>query len=72
MNYLWLIVVLVGLYAVGTGIYQLTQHQSIFGYITNSIYVLVGLMVAYWAYGKMTYVEPVVPSILGGKRRYRR
>jgi len=73
MNYLWLIVVLIGLYFVGTTIYSLTKSHSTMGYITTSLQLVIALGFTYWAYGNMTYVEPsLVPSsfnVTGGRRR---
>ena len=65
---------LAGLYLVAVSIYHMVTNRSIMGYITNAVYILIGLGVAWWAYSGITAPPPSIFSsspMTGGRRRGR-
>jgi hypothetical protein len=63
-----------GLYLVAVSIYHMVTNRSIMGYITNAVYILIGLGVAWWAYSGITAPPPSIFSsspMTGGRRRGR-
>ena len=63
---------LAGLYLVAVSIYHMVTYRSIMGYVTNSIYILIGLGIAWWAYSGISAPPPsMFPSPMTAGRRGR-
>lgn len=65
------LIILVALYFVATGIYNVIQGPKTTYYIaTSAIQIAVGAIAAYWAYSAATAPPPMmIPTVGGGRRR---
>lgn len=65
---------LAGLYLVAVSIYHMVTYRTIMGYVTNSIYILIGLGIAWWAYSGISAPPPSIfsssPMTAGRRGRY--
>ena len=64
---------LAGLYLVAVSIYHMVTYRTIMGYVTNSIYILIGLGIVWWSYSGISAPPPSMfssPMTAGRRGRY--
>jgi hypothetical protein len=61
---------LVGLYLVGSSIYNIVMAGNRSGWIVNGISTAIGGAIAYFAWSKISAPAPLIPPMSGGKRKW--